>query len=59
MNLNLNDLKNIDYALSVAVKSIKKYNKFDDYDVSTVELKELQCWIQEEIAELKEDANPT
>jgi hypothetical protein len=55
MNLNLNDLKNIDYALSVAVKSIKKYNKFDDYDVSTIELKELQCRIQEKIAELKED----
>jgi hypothetical protein len=57
MNLNLNDLKNIDYALSVAVKSIKKYNKFDDYDVSTVELKELQCRIQEEIVELKENAD--
>ncbi len=50
MNLNLNDLKNIDYSLSVAIKSIKKYNKFDEYDVSTIELNELQTRIQEEIA---------
>ena len=49
MNLNLNDLQNLDYCLSVAIKSIKKYNKFDEYDVSTTELKELQCRIQEEI----------
>jgi hypothetical protein len=57
MNLNLNDLQNLDYCLSVAIKSIKKYNEFDDYDVSTTQLKELHCRIQEEISELKDDEN--
>lgn len=57
MILSSQDLTNIDYALSVAIKSIKKYNRFDDYDVSTIELKELQCRIQEELEELKQDEN--
>jgi hypothetical protein len=55
MNLNLNDLQNIEYCISVAIKSIKKYNKFDEYDVSTTELKELQCRIQEEISDCEND----
>jgi hypothetical protein len=55
MNLNLNDLQNLDYCLSVAIKSIKKYNKFDEYDVSTTELKELHCRIQEEISDYEND----
>jgi hypothetical protein len=52
MNLNLNDFQNLDYCLSVA---IKKYNEFDDYDVSTTQLKELQCRIQEEISDYEND----
>ena len=55
MNLNLNDLQNIDYALAVAIKSIKKHNEFDEYDVSTTQLKELQCRIQEEISDYEND----
>jgi hypothetical protein len=51
MQLNSTDLKNLDYALSVALKTIKKHNNFDDYDVSTTELKELQVRIQEAITE--------
>lgn len=49
MNLNPNDLKNIDYALSVAIKAIEKYNEFDDYDVSTSDLKEFQHRIKKEL----------
>lgn len=49
MQLNTTDLKNLDYALSVALKTIKKHNNFDDYDVSTTELNELQVRIQEEL----------
>lgn len=48
MDLSSQDLNNIDYALGVAIKSIQKYNKFDEYDISTIELKELQVRIQEE-----------
>lgn len=48
MELSSQDLNNIDYAISVAIKSIKKYNNFDEYDVSTIQLKELQVRIQEE-----------
>jgi hypothetical protein len=49
MELNLNDLNNLDYCLAVAIKSIERYNSFDELDVSTVELKELQARIQEEM----------
>ena len=55
MDLNLNDLRNLDYALSVSIKSIKKYNEFDEYDVSTTQLRELQCRIQEEISDYEND----
>jgi hypothetical protein len=55
MNLNLNDLQNLDYCLSVAIESIKRYNEFDEYDVSTTQLKELQCRIQEEISDYEND----
>ena len=51
MKLNSTDLKNLDYALSVAIKTIKKHNKFDDYDVNTTELQELLVRIQEETGE--------
>jgi hypothetical protein len=57
MKLNLADLKNLDYALSVALKTIKKHNKFDEYDVNTTELQELQCRVQEEILVIEEDDN--
>lgn len=49
MELSFKDLNNIDYALAVAIKSIEKYNKFDELDVSTIALKELQVRIQEEM----------
>jgi hypothetical protein len=52
MDLNFKDLDNIDYALSIAIKSIEKYNSFDELDVSTIELKELQTRIQEEMDDL-------
>jgi len=55
MNLNLNDLQNLDYCISVAIKSLKKYNEFDEYDVSTTQIKELQCRIQEEISVYEND----
>lgn len=48
MDLSSQDLNNIDYALSVAIKSIQKYNNFDEFDISTIDLKELQVRIQEE-----------
>jgi hypothetical protein len=54
MKLNSTDLKNLDYALSVALKTIKKHNNFDEYDVNTTELQELRVRIQEET---DEDAN--
>jgi hypothetical protein len=47
MKLNLADLKNLDYALSVALKTIKRHNRFDEYDVNTTELQELHVRIQE------------
>lgn len=49
MTLNLNDLSNIDYALSVAIKAIEKYNEFDEFDIPTSDLKELQLRIQREL----------
>lgn len=52
MDLNFKDLDNIDYALSIAIKYIEKYNSFDELDVSTIELKELQTRIQEEMDDL-------
>ena len=48
MEFSFKDLNNIDYALSVAIKSIEKYNKFDELDDPTIELKELQVRVQEE-----------
>jgi len=52
MDFNFKDLDNLDYALSIAIKSIEKYNSFDELDVSTIELKELQTRIQEEMDDL-------
>lgn len=49
MKLSFKDLDNINYVLAVAIKSIEKYNKFDELDVSTIDLKELQVRIQEEM----------
>jgi hypothetical protein len=58
MELNHKDLTNLDYCLAVAIKSIEKYNSFDELDVSTIELKELQSRIQEEMDALNYENPP-
>lgn len=49
MVLTTNDLENLEYALSVSIKAIEKYNEFDNYDVPTSELKDLQKRIQSQL----------